>query len=125
LRFCDLFLEVLAREPLLPVYGNYQQTFEQRLAAPRQITNILRMNVKHVVARPDGLPADSCSERVDSADLNNETLENLRWIAAEAMPRTVLPGFSDRISAFLPQAAAVARQRMPSFHPKAYYDFVD
>jgi hypothetical protein len=107
------------------VYGNHQLTFEQRLAAPRQVTNILRMNGKHVVARPDGLSADSCSERFDSVDLNNDTPENLRWIAAEAMPRTILPGFSDRISAFLPQAAAIARQRMPYFHPNAYYGFVD
>jgi hypothetical protein len=36
--------------------GNHQLTFEQRLAAPRQITNILRMNVNLVAAPPDACP---------------------------------------------------------------------
>jgi hypothetical protein len=41
------------------------------------------------------------------------------------MHRTVLPGFSDRISAFLSQAAVMARQQIPHFHPNVYCELVD
>ena len=109
--------------------GQRQLSYEQRLTAFRQIRNLIRINIKIVVAQDINDDTIFDSSIFDHILLENDIPENYSFTALDCFDglasRKLIMNCKDKLPDLFSKICDIARTNMQYFHINYYYDFVD